>query len=78
MARNKLTDLNDHLFAQLERLGDESLDDTALAREIERSKAIAAIATNVIGNAKMQLDVLKAVHEYNISKGPAMFGLNDK
>jgi hypothetical protein len=53
--KNKLSDLNDHLFAQLERLGDEDLDDTALKREIERGKAIAGIAREVVSNANTVL-----------------------
>ena len=38
--KNTLGDLNNHLFAQLERLGDEDLKDDALTEEIERAKAI--------------------------------------
>lgn len=53
--KNKLTDLNDHLFAQLERLGDDELTDEQLKQEIARSKAIAAVATNVVNNARVVL-----------------------
>lgn len=35
MPRNTLSDLNNHLFATLERLGDESLDAEQMKMEIE-------------------------------------------
>ena len=38
---NTMMDLNDHLFAELERLGDEGLEGEALEKEINRAKAIA-------------------------------------
>jgi len=59
MAKNKLTDLNDHLFAQLERLGEEDLTDAQLAKEVVRAKAINVIASNVINNARTVLDGIK-------------------
>lgn len=52
MARNKLSDLNDHLFAQIERLSDEELTQEELKREIERGKAISLVSKNIIENAK--------------------------
>ncbi len=55
--RDTLGDLTDHLFAELERLGDESLTPEELGAEIERSKAISSIAQTVINNANV---VLKA------------------
>lgn len=57
--KNKITDLNDHLFAQLERLGDEDLKDEALAKEIGRAKAISDVASRIIDNAKLALDATK-------------------
>jgi hypothetical protein len=56
MSKNKLSDLNDHLFMQLERLGDESLTAEQLAVELERSKAISGIAKDVVSNARLVLD----------------------
>lgn len=57
--RNKLTDLNDHLFAQLERLSDEDLSDEQLEKEIERSKAVTDISKSIISNASLRLDAMK-------------------
>lgn len=57
--KNKLEDLNNHLFAQLERLGDEDSNEKQLHIEIERSKAIASIAKSVIDNASLVLQAEK-------------------
>lgn len=45
--RNKQIDLDNHLFAELERLDDESLTGEALKQEVSRAKAIASIATQI-------------------------------
>lgn len=55
--KNKLSDLNNHLFAELERLGDEDLAGDALQAEIVRARAITEIAEQAIQNASL---VLKA------------------
>lgn len=54
--KNSLSDLNNHLFAQLERLNDEELKGEELQKEISRSKAITGIAQQVISNARLVLD----------------------
>ena len=61
--KNKLTDLNNHLFAQLERLGDESLDSGQLKHEIARSKAITAVSSQIVNNARLALDAQIAVRD---------------
>lgn len=57
--RNRLEDLNNHLFEQLERLNDDNLQDEKLKDEIDRSKAISNIAKNVIDNGNLVLDAQK-------------------
>lgn len=61
MANNKLTDLNNHLFAQLERLSDEDLNPEQLQKEIERTKAVNGVAKNIIENAKTTLEATKYI-----------------
>lgn len=63
MARNTLGDLNNHLFAQLERLGDEDLTEEELNKEINRTKAIASIAKEVISNANLVLRAKVQIEE---------------
>ncbi|MEZ7226036.1 hypothetical protein NO989_04545 [Alteromonas sp. DY56-G5] len=55
--KNKLSDLNNHLFAQLERLGDEDIKGDELKDEIERGKSMASVAKEIVSNAKLALDV---------------------
>lgn len=57
--KNKLVDLNDHLFVQLERLNDEDIDGDTLHQEIARSKAVAVVASNIVNNAKLVLEAEK-------------------
>ncbi len=62
--KNTLGDLNNHLFAQIERLGEEDLKDDALREEIGRAKAIANIATQIIANGNLALKVKAVIYEY--------------
>lgn len=68
--KNTLGDLNNHLFAQLERLGDEDLKGEALAEEIKRSSAVTEIAEQIISNGALVLKA-KVAYEDNISADPA-------
>ena len=67
--KNKLTDLNNHLFAQLERLNDEDIKGEDLQQEIERSKAVSGIAKDIVGGAKLVLEAKKAAWEWNKQPG---------
>ena len=62
--KNRLTDLNDYLFAQLERLADEDLSSDALEAEVKRSDAVVHLADTIVANAKLQLDACKLVAEH--------------
>ena len=66
--KNSLTDLNNHLFAELERLGDESLSDESLQTEIDRAKAITDIAQQVISNGSLVLKAEELKLEYSSAK----------
>lgn len=57
--RNTLGDLNNHLFAELERLGDEELTGDDLDKEIRRASAIANVSKNIISNANVILQAVK-------------------
>lgn len=62
--KNKLTDLNNHLFAQLERLSDEELDAEQIAVEVKRGDAIVAVADQIVRNADLQLKAVKILADH--------------
>ena len=53
--KNKLTDLNDHLFAQLERLSEEGLTAEQIEVEVKRTDAIVDVSEQIVRNADLQL-----------------------
>ena len=62
--KNQLTDLNNHLFAQIERLSDEDLKGQALEMEVVRTKAITSVSQQIVNNAQLVLDGAKFKAEY--------------
>lgn len=62
--KNTLSDLNNHLFAQLERLSDEDIKGEALQEEINRAKAISDIASQIISNGSLVLKAKTFMSEY--------------
>ena len=62
--KNKLSDLNNHLFAQLERLSEEDLTGEQLELEVKRTDAIVDVAKQIVSNADLQLKAASLVAEY--------------
>ncbi|MDO4667028.1 MAG: hypothetical protein Q4A90_04240 [Streptococcus sp.] len=65
MTQNKPSNLTNHLFMALERLGDEDLTMEQLEMEIERSKAISNVAGKIIDNGRLILEAQKTAAEFN-------------
>jgi hypothetical protein len=75
--KNRLTDLADHLFAQLERLGDEDLGHEDLKVEILRASAMSATAREIISVGRLALDAAKVLADLPEQQGmPAVLGLD--
>ena len=62
--KNKLIDLNDHLFAQIERLSNEDLKGEELVEEINRAKSVTSVASQIISNGNLLLDAKKVANDF--------------
>ena len=62
--KNTLNDLNNYLFEAIERLNDDSLDETQLDKEIKRSEAVQKVASTIIANGTLALQAKKHLDEY--------------
>lgn len=63
MVRNKLIDLNNILFEQLERLNEEELSGESLEKEISRTKSLVSVSGEII---KTQGLALKVATEFGL------------
>ena len=76
--KNKLIDLNNHLFAQLERLSDEDVKGEILSEEIKRSKAMDGLAVSIINNASLALKAHTLINNGHIDTAPEMIGMKEE
>ena len=63
---NKLSDLNNHLFAEIERLSDEELNEDELKSEIDRARAITSVSKQIIENGALALRAEKLKQEMGL------------
>lgn len=70
--RNTLGDLNNHLFAQLEKMDDDELTGEQLDNEIRRTEAIAKISEQIIKNGELQFRAMKHMDEYGYERQKAI------
>lgn len=63
--KNKLSDLNDHLFTQMERLCDEALTPDQIQKEVTRTDAIIKVSEQIINNATITLRAAELVAEHS-------------
>lgn len=62
--KNTLSDLNNYLFEQIERLNDDELNEEELEKEIKRSESVTKIAKTIIDNGQLSLQAKKHMDEY--------------
>lgn len=57
--KNKLSDLRDHLFAQLEAVREAADED--LAKEVQRASSVSDISRVLIESAKVEIDYFRHI-----------------
>lgn len=57
--QNNLSDLNNHLFAQLELLNSGELNNEQLEKEIKKTKAMTSISSQILKVASLQISAIK-------------------
>lgn len=74
---NKMVDLHNHLFCQLERLSDEDTTGDKLKEEVKRAQAISGVARNLISNGFLILKAEIALNERELVHFPALMGMKE-
>lgn len=65
--KNKLSDLNNHLFAQLERLSEENLTPEQIENEAKRGEAIVKVADQILHMASLQIQAAKIASDHGVN-----------
>lgn len=77
--QNNLSDLNNHLFAQLELLSSGELKNEELEAEIKKSKAMTSISAQILKIADVQLKAIKTAENCGLlnDEMPALLETKD-
>jgi hypothetical protein len=57
--KNKISDLRDTLFEQLERLNDESISPIELEMELKKADMIQKVAQTIVNASKVEVDFVR-------------------
>lgn len=68
--RNTLSDLNNILFEELERISDAEADSEELKNAIQRSEAVTKVAEAIIKNGELALKAARHSDEYGYKRNP--------
>lgn len=66
MKKNKLTDLNNYLFEQLERINNDDLNPEELDTALKKAEAVTKIAETVIKNGELQFKAANLAADYGL------------
>lgn len=78
MTKNRIKDLNDHMFLALERLNDPDLSEEVMDREIQRAKSIASLGANVTKAASLVLRASELQADGTLDPGQVPAVLSDR
>ena len=62
--KNTLTDLNNYLFEQMERLYDDSLSEEELERELRKTDSIVKLSEKIITNGELAFKTMQHMDQY--------------
>lgn len=57
--KNTLTDLNNYLFEQLERLNDDEMTDEQMERELKKADTIVKVSEKIIQNGELAFKTMQ-------------------
>lgn len=60
----RISDLNKHLYDQLDRLARENLSSDAIEQEVKRTDAIVAVSDQILQSSRLQLAAAKLFAEH--------------
>ena len=77
--KNNLSDLNNHLFAMLEVLENEDLDEESLEKELKRAKAVVSVSSQILNVARVQVSAIKTAESCGLLNKdmPALIATKD-
>ncbi len=73
--KNKIQDLRNHLFAQLEKLQDDEID---LNLEVQRANAMIGISSQIIDTAKVEFQMARLLVEQGNVIESEFFDIHEK
>lgn len=78
--KNSLSDVNNYLFEQLERLNDDETlsENDNFDKEIKRAKAVSTLCSTIVANANLILSAKKYAEENGIDNEKEVLQLKEK